>query len=156
MDRKSNDSSFAIKRYTKSKHFGDHCYGMDSNNNNNNKKNRNLSTIKTEPTATTEKNIINNIVDILDMPDVAVWSKGIRSGIGVPSDRVREPSKIASTALLYVKEENPHDDGISSSNKGQGKAREGPKIIIDPANKAQMEKAELQHASLTDELEYVK
>jgi hypothetical protein len=71
------------------------------------------------------------IMDISDTPDVAVWAKGIRRGLGTSPDAVKEPSKIASTTL--------HLD------------LEGQEIAVDPANKKQMSKAQAEGSSLTDE-----
>src|SRR3712207_6659847 len=37
------------------------------------------------------------IIDILDDPDVAVWSKGIMNKANTPADKVRQPHHIKST-----------------------------------------------------------
>ncbi|AIC16725.1 hypothetical protein [Nitrososphaera viennensis] len=86
----------------------------------------------------------DGIMDILDTPDVAVWAKGIRKGADVPSDRVREPSKIASMTLRIV-----------SSGKSRRKKEKG-ELMVDPANREEMEKVSAAHASLTDESGYAK
>jgi hypothetical protein len=75
------------------------------------------------------------IMDISDTPDVAVWARGIRRGLGTPSDAVREPSKIASIMLHLT----------------PAKSRE---IMVDPADKRQMSKVQAEGGSLTDESEY--
>lgn len=81
----------------------------------------------------------SGIMDILDTPDVAVWAKGIsKKGTDVPSDRVREPSKIASMTL-------------------HTRTKKGESLMVDPANKQEMAKVvAAAHAPLTDESEYAK
>ncbi|MGI0018873.1 MAG: hypothetical protein ACREAY_00215 [Nitrososphaera sp.] len=76
------------------------------------------------------------IMDITDTPDVAVWAKGIKKNAGAPSDRVKEPSKIASMTLHRTTK-----DG---------------EIMVDPANKKEVAKAIAEHSSMTDESGYGK
>ena len=86
------------------------------------------------------KNLGNNIIDILDTPDVAVWAKGIRKGVNVPSDKVKEPSKITSTSPLQVN---------AQLKNGEKKEDCGP--TIDPADKRDVGRAFAAKVSLTDE-----
>ena len=73
--------------------------------------------------------VSGGIMDITDTPDVAVWSKEIRSNVHRPSDKVKEPSRVASTAL----------------HAGQNK------LAIDPADKKEVARAIASGTSLTDE-----
>lgn len=75
------------------------------------------------------------IMDISDTPDVAVWAKGIRKGVNVPPDTVKEPSKIASLTLHV-------------------KGTESREVMIDPADKNEVAKA--RGRALTDESGYGK
>src|SRR3712207_6719186 len=43
---------------------------------------------------TKSDNIPTGIIDILDEPDVAVWSKGIMNKTNTPADKVQEPSHV--------------------------------------------------------------
>lgn len=76
------------------------------------------------------------IMDITDTPDVAVWAKGIRKNAGAPSDKVKEPSKIASMTLH--------------------RATKDGEIMVDPANKKEVAKAVAEHSPMTDESGYGK
>src|SRR5919112_1985904 len=40
----------------------------------------------------------NGIIDILDEPDVAVWSKGMMKKTNTPADKVQQPHHIKSAA----------------------------------------------------------
>lgn len=73
------------------------------------------------------------IIDILDSPDVAVWTNGIRKKATIPSDTVCEPSKNSSMTLYFV------DNGKES--------------FVDPANNNDVARA-TRHAPLTDEANY--
>src|SRR5919108_930166 len=77
------------------------------------------------------------IIDILDNPDVAVWSKGMVNKTNTPADKVREPYHIKSTAthIEYGKEKEK-----------QSHLQE----TVDPANKEDVAKAINLGASLTD------
>jgi hypothetical protein len=74
-------------------------------------------------------NVSGGIRDITETPDVAVWSKEIRSNVHRPSDKVTEPARIASTTLYA--EQN--------------------KVAIDPADKKEVARAAASGISLTDE-----
>ena len=91
----------------------------------------------------------NGIMDIADTPDVAVWSKGIRKGAHVPSDRVKEPSKIASTTL-HIQEQQSGAGNIRATKE------EGVGIAVDPADKEEVAGAVAKGASLTDESDLFK
>lgn len=77
------------------------------------------------------------IVDILDNPDVAVWSKGIMNKTNTPADKVREPYHIKSTAThIEYREEKEKQSHLQET--------------VDPANKEDVAKAINLGASLTD------
>lgn len=73
------------------------------------------------------------IMDISETPDVAVWAKGIWRKAIVPSDKVKEPSKIASVTLYFT-----------DSDK---------ELMVDAANKKDVARA-VKRVSLTDESGY--
>jgi hypothetical protein len=79
------------------------------------------------------------IIDILDDPDVAVWSKGIRNKTNTPADKVLEPHHLKSITTT-----------IESSERNEGK-RNHLQRTVDPANKEDVAKAIGFGASLTDE-----
>ncbi len=72
----------------------------------------------------------SGIMDITDTPDVAVWSKEIRNNVHVPSDKVIEPSKVASTTLHVEQEECK---------------------LIDPTGKKQVARVATSGTQLNDE-----
>jgi hypothetical protein len=77
------------------------------------------------------------IIDILDNPDVAVWSKGVTNKTNTPADKVREPYHIKSTAThIEYSEENEKQSHLQET--------------VDPANKEDVAKAINLGASLTD------
>ena len=78
------------------------------------------------------------ITDILDSPDVAVWSKGIMKKTNTPSDKVQEPPHVKLTTVNI--EHNPCEE--KQSNLQQ---------TVDPANKEDTSKAIDAEARLTDE-----
>jgi hypothetical protein len=78
------------------------------------------------------------IIDILESPDVAVWSKGIMKRTNTPADKVQEPSRVKSMTT-YVE----HDEGEEKQSHLQQ--------TVDPANKEDVAKAIGLGASLTDE-----
>lgn len=78
------------------------------------------------------------IIDILEIPDVAVWSKGIMKKTNTPADKVQEPSRIKS-ATTHIE----HDE----SDEKQPNLQQ----IVDPANKEDVAKTIGAEASLTDE-----
>lgn len=73
------------------------------------------------------------IMDITETPDVAVWAKGIRKKYFFPSDKVNKPSKVSSMTLYFTEK--------------------GRELLIDPANKREVERA-LRRSALTDESDY--
>ena len=77
------------------------------------------------------------IIDILDDPDVAVWSKGIMNKTNTPADKVREPYHIKSTSMHIE-----YREGEEKQNHLQE--------IVDPANKEDVAKAINLGTSLTD------
>jgi len=79
---------------------------------------------------TADADSASGIADIMDTPDVAVWSKEIRRKANMPSDKVREPPKVTSTTLHVEKNESE---------------------LVDPADKKQVAKALLHNTKLTDE-----
>jgi hypothetical protein len=78
------------------------------------------------------------IIDILDNPDVAVWSKGIMKKTNTPADKVQEPHHIKSmtTHIEY--------------REGEGKQTHSQQQAVDPANKEDVAKAIDLETSLTD------
>ena len=79
------------------------------------------------------------IIDILDDPDVAVWSKGIMNKTNAPADKVREPHHIKSTAthIEYREGEEEKQSHLQQQT-------------VDPANKEDVAKAIDLGTSLTD------
>jgi hypothetical protein len=77
------------------------------------------------------------IIDILDNPDVAVWSKGIMNKTNTPADKVREPYHIKSTAThIEYREDEEKQSHLQET--------------VDPANKEDVAKAINLGTSLTD------
>ena len=113
----------------------------------NNKKNRTEKNRETTMTPksdtfdlTKSDNTPTGIIDILDEPDVAVWSKGIMNKTNTPADKVQEPSHVKSMAthIEYREEEL----GQKESHLQQ---------TVDPANKEEVGKVIELGNSLTDE-----
>ena len=113
----------------------------------NNKKNRTEKNRETTMTPksdtfdlTKSDNTPTGIIDILDEPDVAVWSKGIMNKTNTPADKVQEPShfKSMATHIEYREEEL----GQKESHLQQ---------TVDPANKEEVGKVIELGNSLTDE-----
>jgi hypothetical protein len=77
------------------------------------------------------------IIDILDTPDVAVWSKGIMNKTNTPADKVREPYHIKSTATHIEYREGEEKQSHLQQT-------------VDPANKEDVAKAIDLGTSLTD------
>jgi hypothetical protein len=128
---------------------------QDSEGNHNNKKkstekNNEKTTRTTRVTTTDNKsntfdltksdNTSTEIIDILDEPDVAVWSKGIMNKTNTPADKVQEPSHIKSigTDIKYGEEEMEQKQSHLQQT-------------LDPANKEEVAKAIDLGTSLTDE-----
>ena len=78
------------------------------------------------------------IIDILDNPDVAVWSKGIANKTNTPADKVQEPYHIKSSATHIE-----YSEGEEKQSHFQQ--------TVDPANKEDVAKAIDLGTSLTDE-----
>jgi hypothetical protein len=77
------------------------------------------------------------IIDILDNPDVAVWSKGIMKKTNTPADKVQEPYHIKSTtAHIEYREGEEKQSDLQQT--------------VDPANKEDVAKAIDLGTSLTD------
>jgi hypothetical protein len=79
----------------------------------------------------------SGIIDILDNPDVAVWSKGIMKKAHTPADKVQEPYHIKSTTTHIEYREG--DEKQSHLHQ-----------TVDPANKEDVAKAIAFGTSLTD------
>lgn len=77
------------------------------------------------------------IIDILDNPDVAVWSKGIMNKTNTPADKVQEPYHIKSTATHIEYREGEEKQSHLEQT-------------VDPANKEDVAKAINLGTSLTD------
>jgi hypothetical protein len=84
-------------------------------------------------------NTRTGIIDILDEPDVAVWSKGIMNKTNTPADKVRQPHHIKSTAT--------HIEYGEGEREKQNHLRQE---TVDPANKEDVAKAINLGTSLTD------
>ena len=78
------------------------------------------------------------IIDILDNPDVAVWSKGIMNKTSTPADKVQEPYHIKSMATQIEYREGEEKQSHLQQT-------------VDPANKEDVAKAIDLGTSLTDE-----
>ena len=76
------------------------------------------------------RDISGGIMDITETPDIAVWSKEISNNVHKPSDKVKEPAKLASNTLHAEQSNN---------------------LTIEPANKKEVAKAIASSHSLTDE-----
>jgi hypothetical protein len=121
---------------------------LEGNNNNNNKKksmekNSDTTITKTaKPNAfdlTKSDNTPTGIIDIIDEPDVAVWSKGIMNKVNTPADKVQEPSHIKSIATH-----------IEHSERKRGQKQSHLQQTVDPANKEEVAEVIDLGASLTD------
>ncbi len=125
---------------------------LEGNHNNKKKsteKNNEKTTITTVTTTdnnsntfdlTKSDNTSTEIIDILDEPDVAVWSKGIMNKTNTPADKVQQPSHIKSigTDIKYGEEEMEQKQSHLQQT-------------LDPANKEEVAKAIDLGTSLTDE-----
>ena len=79
----------------------------------------------------------SGIIDILDNPDVAVWSKGIMKKTNTPADKVQEPYHIKSmTSHIEYREREEKQSHLQQT--------------VDPANKEDVAKAIDLGTSLTD------
>jgi hypothetical protein len=88
---------------------------------------------------------VEGIMDISETPDVAVWVKRIREGIDIPSDTVKQSSKISSMTL-HAKKRSAKDNTTEEE-----KEKKSGEVIADPANKEDIAKAIGEHMCLTDE-----
>lgn len=90
---------------------------------------------------TKSDNTSTKIIDILDEPDVAVWSKGIMNKTNTPADKVQEPSHIKSIATHI------------QYSEGEFKQKQShlQQTVVDPANKGEVAKAIDLGTSLTDD-----
>jgi hypothetical protein len=115
----------------------------------NNKKKRTEKNRETTITMTPKSNTFDltksdntptGIIDILDEPDVAVWSKGIMNKTNTPADKVQEPSHVKSMAthIEYREEELEQKESHLQQT-------------VDPANKEEVGKVIELGTSLTDE-----
>ena len=84
-------------------------------------------------------NTRTGIIDILDEPDVAVWSKEIMNKTNTPADKVQQPHHIKSTAthIEYREREEEKQSHLQQET-------------VDPANKEDVAKAINLGTSLTD------
>jgi hypothetical protein len=117
---------------------------------NSSKKKKKTIDSKSETTKTTKSSTFDltkagstrtGIIDILDEPDVAVWSKGIMNKTNTPADKVRESHHIKSTATHIEYREG--EEGEEQSHLQQQET-------VDPANKEDVAKAINLGTSLTD------
>ena len=79
----------------------------------------------------------SGIIDILDNPDVAVWSKGIMNKTNTPADKVQKSSHIKSMATNIEYREGEEKQSHLQQT-------------VDPANKEDVAKAIGLGTSLTD------
>jgi hypothetical protein len=114
----------------------------------NNKKKNTEKNNETTVTKTTKSNAFDltnsdntstEIIDILDEPDVAVWSKGIMNKTNTPADKVQESSHIKSiyTHIEYSK---------GKTEQKQSHLQQQ----VDPANKEEVAEVIDPETSLTD------
>ena len=105
--------------------------------------------IKERTTTTTKSNTFDltktdntptGLIDILDEPDVAVWSKGIANKTNTPADKVQEASHIKSITTRIEYREGELEEKQSYLQQA-----------VDPANKEEVAKVIGRGASLTDE-----
>ena len=102
-----------------------------------------------ERTTTTKSNTFDltktdntptGLIDILDEPDVAVWSKGIANKTNTPADKVQEASHIKSITTRIQYSEGEFEEKQSYLRQA-----------VDPANKEEVAKVIGRGTSLTDE-----
>ena len=102
-----------------------------------------------ERTTTTKSNTFDltktdntptGLIDILDEPDVAVWSKGIANKTSTPADKVQEASRIKSITTRIDNREGEREQKLGYLQQ-----------TVDPANKEEVAKVIGLGASLTDE-----
>jgi hypothetical protein len=88
---------------------------------------------------TKSNNTPTGIIDIIDEPDVAVWSKGIMNKTNTPADKVQEPSHIKSIATHIEYSEGEMEQKQSHLQQ-----------TVDPANKEAVAEVIDLGTSLTD------
>lgn len=115
----------------------------------NKKKRTEKSKERTTTTTTTKSNTFDltktdntptGLIDILDEPDVAVWSKGIANKTNTPADKVQEASHIKSITTRIEYREGELEEKQSYLQQA-----------VDPANKEEVAKVIGRGTSLTDE-----
>jgi hypothetical protein len=82
----------------------------------------------------------NGLTDIVETPDVAVWSKGIMKKIDTPADKVQQPSSVKSAMMTTTN---------IDYNEGEEKQIHIQEMV-DPANKGDVSKVIGSGTSLTD------
>ena len=111
--------------------------------------NKKKRTEKSKETTTTKSNTFDltktdntptGLIDILDEPDVAVWSKGIANKTNTPADKVQEASHIKSITTRIEYREGELEEKQSYLQQA-----------VDPANKEEVAKVISRGTSLTDE-----
>ena len=112
--------------------------------------NKNKRTEKSKERTTTSKSITfdltktdntpTGLIDIINEPDVAVWSKGIANKTNTPADKVQEASHIKSITTHIDYKEGERDQKESYLQQ-----------TVDPANKEDVAKVIGLGTSLTDE-----
>ncbi len=116
--------------------------------NSNNKKKSMEKNSDTAITKTTKSNTFDltksgntsaGIIDIIDEPDVAVWSKGIMNKTNTPADKVQEPSHIKSIATHIEYSEGELEQKQNHLQQ-----------TVDPANKEEVGDVIDLGTSLTD------
>jgi hypothetical protein len=115
----------------------------------NEKKRTEKSKERTTTTTTSKSNTFDltktdntptGLIDILDEPDVAVWSKGIANKTNTPADKVQEASHIKSITTHIDYREGEREQKQSYLQQ-----------TVDPANKEDVAKVIGLGNSLTDE-----
>lgn len=113
------------------------------------KKKKRTEKSKERTTTTTKSNTFDltktdntptGLIDILDEPDVAVWSKGIANKTNTPADKVQEASHIKSITTRIEYREGELEEKQSYLQHA-----------VDPANKEEVAKVIGRGTSLTDE-----
>ena len=84
-------------------------------------------------------NTPTGLIDILDEPDIAVWSKGIANKTNTPADKVQEASYIKSITTSI------------ENREGELEKQSYLQQAVDPANKEEVAKVIGRGTSLTDE-----
>ena len=114
-----------------------------------NKKKRTEKSKERTTTTTTKSNTFDltktdntptGLIDILDEPDVAVWSKGIANKTNTPADKVQEASHIKSITTRIEYSDGELEEKQSYLQQA-----------VDPANKEEVAKVIGRGTSLTDE-----